>query len=1000
MATPLTKWIYFFGHGFADAGQELRHIVGGKGASLGAMTRAQLNVPPGFTISAECCDLYTKNGRRWPDGLEVQVRAYLSRLEALASRRFGRGDNPLLVAVRSGAAQSMPGMMDTILNVGLNPACVNAVGQRTRNEAGAWQAYLHFQLMFARTATNIAEADLERIVSDFIRKVGKVNEDDLDAIQMRSLCLEVAKAYGTHVGQPFPTDPWAMLCAAINTVFDSWMSDRAVAYRKHHKIEGLGTAVNIQMMCPSEISGVMFTGNPVDPRSEQMMIESAYGLGEAVVLGKVTPDRFVVDKKSFAIVEREIARKEKRIAALAHDPRSGRADAASLTDEQVQELARLGLRVEEYFKHPCDLEWAFSQGQFFLLQARPIRYKAAALIDPAERERLRQSEIARLRSMSAPGGTVWARFNLSEILPEATPLTWSIVKQFMSARGGFGQMYRDLGYDPDPALAEECAFDLIAGRVYCNLSREPRMQYGIIPFEHCFAKLKADPAKAIYPTAEFNPRQASLGFWMKFPWYSLKQWWGESKRQGELRSFADRFERKVVPEFLRDVEAAAKEDWEALSEVDLFQKYMDWDFRTLTEFARESLKPTALAALLMAKIESAFARRYQPPGTKLQSGQPTGQERARLAMQELTMGVRPPPDADFALAIEKLAAGEMSRDAFLQLHGHRGHNEMELAQPRWQEDADAVDALAAKRTSGGTSTPSSTPSSPPGTPGGEGRGEGGQSPAQNIEFSAGSAPFTPDPSPPEYRGRGETGAAISPTFADVWPRIAKELRLAPFQIPFVERQLRSLHRLLGLREAGKHYLLRGYYLVRRALCLLDRRYKLDGGIFHLDLDELRNLVRLSPADPEMEEYKSRIAERRRQREALLSLPIPQVLFSDDLEAIGRDIEVAATDILKGTPLSAGQGEALAWVVTDVVGAAPNAEPYILVCPSTDPAWVPLFAQAKGLVMETGGVLSHGAIVAREFGLPAVAGIPDVHRRLRTGQRLFIDGGAGVVKVIG
>src|SRR5438105_2444577 len=110
MSNPVSRWVYFFGAGEADAGSELKHIVGGKGASLGDMTRAGLNVPPGFTISAECCDLYSKNANRWPDGLETQVRAFLSRLEALASRRFGVGDNPLLVAVRSGAAQSMPGM--------------------------------------------------------------------------------------------------------------------------------------------------------------------------------------------------------------------------------------------------------------------------------------------------------------------------------------------------------------------------------------------------------------------------------------------------------------------------------------------------------------------------------------------------------------------------------------------------------------------------------------------------------------------------------------------------------------------------------------------------------------------------------------------------------------------------------------------------------------------------------------------------------------------------
>jgi phosphohistidine swiveling domain-containing protein len=946
MPNPDCRWVYFFGSGEADAGSELKSIVGGKGASLGDMTRAGLNVPPGFTISAECCDLYIKAANRWPDGLEAEMRQNLARLERLSSRVFGAGGNPLLVAVRSGAAHSMPGMMDTILNVGLNPECVREMGPRTGNIAGAWQAYLHFQLMFARTTTALAEADLDMLVADFVKAAGKSHEDHLDAAQMESLSGVIAEHYRQHTGRSFPIDPWVTLVAAVEAVFGSWMNERAITYRKHHKIDGLfGTAVNVQMMCAAEISGVMFTGNPVDPRSEQMIIESSYGLGEAIVLGKVTPDRFVVDKRSLTILERHIAHKDKRVATLA-DGRghSGGAGDASLTDSQVVELARLGLRVEEYFKYPCDLEWALSQGAFFLLQARAIRYHAAAHIDPAERERLRQEEIERLTRIAETEGTVWARFNLSEILPAPTPMTWSIIRPFMSGTGGFGLMYRDLGFTPAVSLDDECPFDLIAGRVYCNLTREPKMQYGDLPFEHNFAKLKADPARAIYPTADFNPRKASLGFWMRFPWHSIKQWWGESKRQGALRTFASQFETKIAPAFLKDVEAAEREDWTKLDDAELLRNLIEWKRKTLNAFARESLKPTALAAILMAKIESAFARRYQPPGTKPKPGETSAAARARSALQDLTMGVRPPLEADFAQGIEKLEAGEMTREAFLKTYGHRGSDEMELAAPRWSESPAAVDDLA--------------------------------------------------------RDHGHKPRANAPTFSDHWARITKELRLAPFQIPFVERQLRSLHQLLGLREAGKHFMLRGYALMRRALTILDERHGLDGDIFYLTFDELAGLIRLSDSHQEPAELlKRKAAERRRKRDLLLSLPLPQVIFSDALDVIGRELAITATETIAGTPLSAGQGEAVAWVLDHAAGATPPAESYILVCPTTDPSWVPLFGRAKGLVMETGGVLSHGAIVAREFGLPAVAGIPDVHRRLKTGQRLFVDGGAGVVKVL-
>jgi pyruvate,water dikinase len=195
-----------------------------------------------------------------------------------------------------------------------------------------------------------------------------------------------------------------------------------------------------------------------------------------------------------------------------------------------------------------------------------------------------------------------------------------------------------------------------------------------------------------------------------------------------------------------------------------------------------------------------------------------------------------------------------------------------------------------------------------------------------------------------------------------------------------------------LRETAKHYLMKGYALNRRILVELDRRFMLNGGIFSLIPDELPRLVA-------GEDLTTLIAQRRQRREQALGLDMPQVLFSDDLEAIGRRVETAAADTLQGVPLSAGVAEGNALVLLDPASAKGTEEPYILVCPTTDPAWVPLFVHAKALVMETGGVLSHGAIVAREFGLPAVAGLPAVHRRLKSGQRLRVDGGKGTVTVL-
>jgi pyruvate,water dikinase len=220
----------------------------------------------------------------------------------------------------------------------------------------------------------------------------------------------------------------------------------------------------------------------------------------------------------------------------------------------------------------------------------------------------------------------------------------------------------------------------------------------------------------------------------------------------------------------------------------------------------------------------------------------------------------------------------------------------------------------------------------------------------------------------------------------------EEARIPEPQQPALKADLTALRTLLGLREEGKHHLLRGFAVLRRLLLELDRRHGLNGGLFFLTPEELPQLG--AGAD-----LSGRIAERRKRRGIVLGLEVPPVLFSDDLEAIGRAHRPEGVDVLQGVPLSAGVAEAPALVLEEPPAGAAPPGPYILVCPSTDPAWVPLFDGARGLVMETGGVLSHGAIVAREYGLPAVAGLAGVQRHLRSGQRLRVDGGSGTVTLL-
>jgi pyruvate,water dikinase len=707
---------------------------------------------------------------------------------------------------------------------------------------------------------------------------------------------------------------------AVRRCWESLDSERAVAYRRRQGVDDsdIAMAVVVQQLVDAEIAGVLFTRDPLDPSGRCMLVEAAWGLGETVVSGQATPDRYQVDRETGAVRERSIATKvSRRIATGTEAVPSGQQVQACLDDAMLVELAALGRRVEALYGDARDVEWAYAGGKFWLLQARPITVGGAA-----EREQVCREERAALAARTEPGGTVWSRFNLAEVLPEPTPMSWAVVRRFLSGQGGYGRMYRDLGFDPDPALDEEGIYDLVCGRPYCNLSREPRMQFRWLPFEHSFAVLKKDPAKALYPRPVLNPSRASWRFWLFLPWWFTKLTMSVTGLRRLSQTFAGQFRAQIIPPFAAACREARQSDLSRLDPPALVEELERWIRLCLEDFARDSLKPTVLAAVAMDNLERNLSRSLGP-------------ERARAALGELSLGARPDPEADLPQAIGDLGARRMSREQFLDRFGHRGHQEMELSRPRWAEDPAAVDRLR------------------------------GQALASDE-------------------------AGLIPP-ADTLAALASEAKLNPVQLSALQAELGHLHTYLGLRETAKHYLMMGYAQIRRILIEIDRRFRLGGGIYFLLPDELPRLLA-------GEDVSAQIAERRRRRQVALNLEVPQVLFSDDLEAIGRPVPVLGAETLQGVPLSAGVAEGPALVLEDPMTELPT-EPYVLVCPSTDPAWVPLFVQARALVMETGGVLSHGAIVAREFGLPAVAGLPGVQRRLRTGQRVRVDGASGTVSIL-
>jgi pyruvate,water dikinase len=496
----------------------------------------------------------------------------------------------------------------------------------------------------------------------------------------------------------------------------------------------------------------------------------------------------------------------------------------------------------------------------------------------------------------------------------------------MSGKGGFGLMYRDLGFRPPAAVDEAGVFDLIAGRTYCNLSREPQMSGGWLPKAHPFAAFKAAPHLALDPPAPVTDwSRVGPVFWLllplRLPAHTLRGARQAVAIAGLGPAFAARLRQQVLPAFLDEVRRAAGDDLSSLDDTALGARLEHWVRRTLYDFARDGLKPTVRAMVARANLQGWLQRKLGP-------------DRAREAVNELCMGIKPDPEADLLAAVADLMAGRLDRAAFLDRFGHRGEQEMELSRPRWREDPAALDRLTIRP--------------------------------------------------------GEDNAAGVPP-GERWEKIAAEARLSKLERTALDSEVQTLHTSLALRETTKHYLLHGFGRMRDVLLEIDRRHRLHGGVFYLTPEELPRLGGEDLTGP--------IAERRRRRTVCLSLEAPPVLFSDDLEALGRAVTVEGADHLQGVPLSAGSAEAPALVLEQPRADDLPAVPYILVCPSTDPAWVPLFVRARGLVMERGGVLSHGAIVAREYALPAVSGLPGVQRLLRSGQRLRVDGGRGTVTVL-
>src|SRR5215510_3834460 len=289
------KWVYRFGNGKAEGRADMRNLLGGKGAGLAEMANLGLPVPPGFTITTEVCTYYYENGKTYPKGLRQQVAAALAQVGRITGKSFGDRENPLLVSVRSGARASMPGMMDTVLNLGLNDATVEAMANKSGDRRFAYDSYRRFITMYCDVVLGFGHHHFEEILDDYKDKNGYTLDTDLSADDWVELVARYQRRLEEEHGEPFPQDPDQQLWGAIGAVFGSWMNQRAITYRRlHHIPESWGTAVNVQAMVfgnmgETSATGVAFTRNPSTGEKRLYGEFLINAQGEDVVAGIRTP---------------------------------------------------------------------------------------------------------------------------------------------------------------------------------------------------------------------------------------------------------------------------------------------------------------------------------------------------------------------------------------------------------------------------------------------------------------------------------------------------------------------------------------------------------------------------------------------------------------------------------------------------------------------------------------------------------------------------------------
>ncbi|TDN93244.1 PEP/pyruvate-binding domain-containing protein [Microbacterium sp. BK668] len=726
--------------------------------------------------------------------------------------------------------------------------------------------------------------------------------------------------------------------AAVQRCWASLWTDRAVAYRAAHAIDGSGVAlaVVVQRMVDAAAAGVLFTADPVTGRRRQAVLDAAPGLGEAVVSGAVDPDHFVVDTASGRILERR-----------AGGPDGARA--MSVTDEQVRDLASLGDRIETAFGSPQDIEWAVdSAGRVWVTQSRPI-----TTLYPVP-----------VRGAPAPPDDTRVFFCISLAQGLHRPITPLGIASFRVIGSGFLDL---VGRRPASVTAGPDGFAVGGDRIFLDATPIVRSAAGreIFPRALDFMETRSavvlrglfdDPRFSVLPSSRpgFARGALRLAARVRLPLVLAQAAISPAAAQRRVRRLAAEVRRREVPP---EGDIAVRVD----AVVDLLLRTMPLAPRSL---------PGAVVGFAALGIAGRLLRGSTEPGdlqTVLRSVPLNVTTEMDLELWRVAVRARGDDDSSHALTTRTpaelcadYAAGALppvlqrAMARFLGRYGQRAVAEIDLGMPRWSDD-----------------------------------------PTHLFGVLSGYLRLGPDDPTPEERfsdGARDAGNMVRTLVG----RARRRGRIRAALVAFCLRRARVL---VGMREMPKFLVITGMGNARAALARIGAELAETGrlaapdDVFFLEFDEIKRAARGDDLGGVVRERRERYDTELQRRH------VPRVLLSDgtELEALARAEGGDRAGALRGTPASAGVVTARARVILDPVGA--RLEPgEILVAPSTDPGWTPLFLTAGGLVMEMGGANSHGAVVAREYGIPAVVGVPGATEAIATGVEVTVDGASGVVDV--